>query len=77
MTGSPGSTMGKRLWPAADRRRGGNARRRGAIARRSGGIARYSPSARPRISRMISSLPPPIGPRRASRAARSTQYSRM
>ena len=31
----------------------------------------------PRISRMISSLPPPIGPRRASRAARSTHTSRM
>ncbi len=38
---------------------------------------RYRPRMRPRISRMISSLPPPIGPSRASRAARSTQYSRM
>jgi hypothetical protein len=37
----------------------------------------YSASSLPRISRMISSLPPPIGPRRASRAARSTQYSFM
>jgi hypothetical protein len=37
----------------------------------------YSASTRPRISLMISSLPPPIGPRRASRAARSTQYSLM
>ena len=31
----------------------------------------------PRISRMISSEPPPIGPRRASRAARSIPYSSM
>jgi integrase len=37
----------------------------------------YSPSCLPRISFMISSVPPPIGPRRASRRARSTPYSRM
>jgi integrase len=37
----------------------------------------YSPSCLPRISFMISSVPPPIGPRRASRTARSTPYSRM
>ena len=43
----------------------------------SGSGGPYSASVRPRISRMISSEPPPIGPRRASRAARSTQYSRM
>ncbi len=35
----------------------------------------YSASTRPRISRMISSLPPPIGPRRASRAARSMGWA--
>jgi integrase len=38
---------------------------------------RYSPSRLPRISFMISSVPPPIGPRRASRTARSIPYSRM
>jgi hypothetical protein len=37
----------------------------------------YKLSTRPRISRMISSVPPPIGPRRASRTARSTHTSRM
>ena len=37
----------------------------------------YSPSWRPRISFMISSVPPPIGPSRASRSARSIPYSRM
>jgi hypothetical protein len=37
----------------------------------------YSPSCFPRISFMISSVPPPIGPRRVSRAARSTSYSFM
>jgi Phage integrase family len=37
----------------------------------------YSPICLPRISFMISSLPPPIGPRRASRTARSIPYSRM
>ena len=37
----------------------------------------YSPSCFPMISFMISSVPPPIGPRRASRSARSTSYSRM
>jgi integrase len=37
----------------------------------------YSPSCLPRISFMISSVPPPIGPRRASRTARSMPYSRM
>src|SRR5688572_17404022 len=37
----------------------------------------YSPSCLPRISFMISSVPPPIGPRRASRTARSIPYSRM
>ena len=37
----------------------------------------YRPIDRPRISRMISSVPPPIGPRRASRAARSIPYSAM
>jgi hypothetical protein len=37
----------------------------------------YNPSCFPRISFMISSVPPPIGPRRASRTARSMPYSRM
>jgi integrase len=37
----------------------------------------HKPSCLPRISFMISSVPPPIGPRRASRTARSTPYSRM
>jgi integrase len=37
----------------------------------------YSPICLPRISFMISSVPPPIGPRRASRRARSIPYSRM
>ena len=37
----------------------------------------YSPYDFPRISFMISSVPPPIGPRRASRAARSIPYSFM
>jgi hypothetical protein len=37
----------------------------------------YNPSCLPRISFITSSVPPPIGPRRASRSARSTPYSRM
>ena len=37
----------------------------------------HSPIVLPRISFMISSVPPPIGPRRASRTARSMPYSRM
>ena len=37
----------------------------------------YSPIVLPMISFMISSVPPPIGPRRASRTARSMPYSRM
>jgi integrase len=37
----------------------------------------YNPINLPRISFMISSVPPPIGPRRASRTARSMPYSRM
>ncbi len=37
----------------------------------------HSPICLPRISFMISSVPPPIGPRRASRTARSIPYSRM
>ncbi len=37
----------------------------------------YSPSCLPRISFMISSVPPPIGPRRMSRATRSISYSFM
>jgi hypothetical protein len=37
----------------------------------------YSPICLPRISFMISSVPPPIGPRRASRTARSMPYSRI
>ncbi len=37
----------------------------------------YSPICLPRISFMISSVPPPIGPSRASRTARSIPYSRM
>jgi len=37
----------------------------------------YNPISLPRISFMISSVPPPIGPRRASRTARSMPYSRM
>jgi integrase len=40
-------------------------------------IEPYSPISLPRISFMISSVPPPIGPRRASRTARSMPYSRM
>ncbi len=36
-----------------------------------------SPICLPRISFMISSVPPPIGPRRASRTARSIPYSRI
>jgi hypothetical protein len=37
----------------------------------------YNPIVLPRISFMTSSVPPPIGPRRASRTARSMPYSRM
>ena len=37
----------------------------------------YKPIVLPMISFMISSVPPPIGPRRASRTARSMPYSRM
>ena len=37
----------------------------------------HSPIVLPMISFMISSVPPPIGPRRASRTARSMPYSRM
>jgi hypothetical protein len=37
----------------------------------------YNPSCFPRISFMISSVPPPIGPNRVSRAARSMPYSFM
>jgi hypothetical protein len=37
----------------------------------------YVPSCLPRISFIISSVPPPIGPRRESRTARSIPYSRM
>ncbi len=37
----------------------------------------YNPNCLPRISFMISSVPPPIGPRRASRTARSMPYSFM
>jgi hypothetical protein len=40
-------------------------------------IEPYNPISLPRISFMISSVPPPIGPRRASRTARSMPYSRM
>jgi hypothetical protein len=40
-------------------------------------LAGYSPIRRPMISFMISDVPPPMGPRRASRSARSTSYSRM
>jgi hypothetical protein len=38
--------------------------------------AAYNPSCLPRISFMTSSVPPPMGPRRASRTARSMPYSR-
>ena len=41
------------------------------------GSAAYNPISLPRISFMTSSVPPPIGPRRASRTARSMPYSRM
>jgi hypothetical protein len=41
------------------------------------GAPPYSPSERPRISFMISSVPPPIGPSRASRAIRSMPCSAM
>lgn len=37
----------------------------------------YSPKIFPRISFMISSVPPPIGPSLVSRTARSTSYSFM
>jgi hypothetical protein len=37
----------------------------------------HNPIVLPTISFMISSVPPPIGPRRASRTARSMPYSRM
>ena len=37
----------------------------------------YNPINFPRISFITSSVPPPIGPRRASRTARSMPYSRM
>jgi hypothetical protein len=37
----------------------------------------YNPISLPRISFITSSVPPPIGPRRASRTARSIPYSRM
>ena len=37
----------------------------------------YNPIVLPRISFITSSVPPPIGPRRASRTARSIPYSRM
>ena len=37
----------------------------------------YNPISLPRISFITSSVPPPIGPRRASRTARSMPYSRM
>jgi hypothetical protein len=37
----------------------------------------YNPINLPRISFITSSVPPPIGPRRASRTARSMPYSRM
>jgi len=37
----------------------------------------YSPSSFPKISFMISSVPPPIGPSRVSRTARSISYSFM
>ena len=40
-------------------------------------IELYSPINLPRISFITSSVPPPIGPRRASRTARSMPYSRM
>jgi hypothetical protein len=37
----------------------------------------HNPISLPRISFITSSVPPPIGPRRASRTARSMPYSRM
>ncbi len=40
-------------------------------------IEPYNPISLPRISFITSSVPPPIGPRRASRTARSMPYSRM
>ena len=40
-------------------------------------IQNQMPRERPRTSFMISSVPPPIGPSRASRAARSMSYSTM
>lgn len=50
-----------------------------AKAEKSQGIPAnpYSPISLPRISFITSSVPPPIGPRRASRTARSMPYSRM
>ena len=47
---------------------------RRAMRRRRRG---HAPSDLPRISRMISSVPPPIGPSRASRSIRSMPYSAM
>ncbi len=54
--------------PSQSRGAGGNPRWRASL---------YSPIDLPMISFMISSVPPPIGPRRASRTARSMPYSRM
>jgi hypothetical protein len=44
---------------------------------RCGRLPAYSPSCFPRISFITSSVPPPIGPRRVSRTARSISYSFM
>ena len=41
------------------------------------GAEPYRPSCLPRISFITSSVPPPIGPRRVSRTARSISYSFM
>ena len=58
----------------------GTARRSRAFSHPSGENAAtesYNPISLPRISFITSSVPPPIGPRRASRTARSMPYSRM
>jgi len=54
-------------------------RTRGATSTSTGAgrASSYSPSCFPKISFITSSVPPPIGPRRVSRTARSISYSFM
>ena len=78
-----GKRLGRALVPGAQRRVGHSRGRTPGpalawkVSRRRDGSESHSPSCFPRISFMISSVPPPIGPRRASRTARSMPYSRM